>query len=82
MIENVVKGIVDGFKQNESKAKSNKPMPIVIAGGTSMPNGFVEMFKKCIDVLKVPFEIGNVYRAEEPLYAIASGCLLASEMHE
>lgn len=82
LIENVVKAIADGFKQNESKARSEKAMPIVIAGGTSMPNGFIEMFNKCLANQKMPFEVGEVKRAAEPLYAIAAGCLLASEMHE
>lgn len=82
MIENVAKGIADGFRQNESKARAEKPMPIAVAGGTSMPDGFIDMFKKVFALQKMPFEIGEVTRAAEPLYAIAEGCLIASEMHE
>lgn len=82
LIENVAKGIANGFHQNEQKARAGKPMPIVVAGGTSMPEGFLEMFKKVMADQKMPFEIGEVTRAAEPLYAIAEGCLVAAELHE
>jgi hypothetical protein len=82
MIENVLKNIIDGFRKNEEKARIDKPIPIVIAGGTSSPDGFDTLFKHTIDKLDVPFEIGEIRRAEKPLYAVAEGCLAASEMHE
>ena len=82
LIENVAKGIAEGFRQNEQKARADKPMPIVMAGGTSMPEGFLDMFKKVFADQKMPFEVGEVKRAEEPLYAIAEGCLIAAELHE
>lgn len=82
LIENIAKGIVDGFKQNESKARAERPMPIVVAGGTSMPDGFLEFFKKIFIEQKMPFEIGEVTRAAEPLYAIAEGCVMVAEAHE
>lgn len=82
LIENVAKGISDGFRQNEQKARSEKPMPIIVAGGTSMPEGFLDLFKKVFASQKMPFQIGDVTRAAEPLYAIAEGCLVAAEMHE
>jgi actin-like ATPase involved in cell morphogenesis len=82
LIENVAKAIADGFRHNESKARAERPMPIVCAGGTSMPNGFLDLFKSVLSTQKMPFEIGAIIRSEEPLYAIAEGCLIASELHE
>ena len=82
LIENVAKGVADGFRMNESKARSERPMPIVCAGGTSMPEGFLDLFKKVLADQKMPFEVGEVTRAAQPLYAIAEGCLIAAEMHE
>lgn len=82
LIENVAKGIADGFRLNEQKARADKPMPIVMAGGTSMPDGFLNMFKGVFAIQKMPFEVGEVKRCDEPLYAIAEGCLIAAEMHE
>lgn len=82
MIENVVKGIIDGFKNNEEKARIDKPIPIVIAGGTASPDGFVEYFREVVGKLNIPFDIGDISMAEKPLYSVAEGCLVASEMHE
>ena len=82
LIENVARGIAEGFRQNEQKARADKPMPIVMAGGTSMPEGFLDMFKNIFSTQKMPFEIGEVKRTAEPLYAIAEGCLIAAEMHD
>jgi hypothetical protein len=82
LIENVAQAIAKGFRQNEQKARAEKPMPIVIAGGTSMPDGFPDFFKKVWAGQKMPFEVGEVTRCKEPLYAVAEGCLVACEMHE
>lgn len=82
LLENVAKGIADGFRQNESKARAGRPMPIVCAGGTSMPEGFLEFFKKVFAGQKMPFDVGEITRAPEPLYTVAEGCLIAAEMHE
>lgn len=82
LIESVIKGIIDGFKNNEEKARIDRPLPIVVAGGTSSPDGFIEYFKEIWSKMKVPFEIGEIERAEKPLYAVAEGCLIASQLHE
>lgn len=82
LIENVARSVADGFRKNEQRARAGRPMPIVVAGGTSMPDGFLDMFKKVLSEQKMPFDIGDVTRAPEPLYAIAEGCLMAAELHE
>lgn len=82
MIENVVSGIVEGFTKNEEKARVEKEIPIVIAGGTSSANGFIEMFKEVIGKMEVPFDVSEIRMAANPLYAVAEGCLVASEMYE
>ena len=82
LIESVVRGIVDGFNEHEEKARVDRPIPIVIAGGTSSPDGFVEYFMDIWGKCSVPFEISEVTRASKPLYAVAEGCLVAAELHE
>ncbi len=82
LIEKVAKAIVEGFRTNEKQARAQRPMPIVVAGGTSMPNGFTEMFKSVFNTSEIPFEIGEIRRSDNPLYAVAEGCLIAAEAHE
>lgn len=82
LIEKVAKGIAEGFRRNEQKARAPMPMPIVCAGGTSSPEGFIELFKKVFAKQNMPFEIGEITRAPKPLFAVAAGCLVAATMHE
>lgn len=84
LVENVVRGIVKGFNENRDKCRFDKPVPIVNAGGTSMPNGFMELFKKKLDEVRsqLSFPVGDVRRADDPLFAVARGCLVAAEMHK
>jgi len=83
MIEDVMKAIIDGFSKNEEKARIDKPIPIVIAGGTSSPDGFTEYVQNVVSkITNIPFEIGQISRADKPLYAVAEGCLMAAEMHD
>jgi len=82
MIESVIKAIIEGFKKHEEKARIDKPISIVIAGGTSSPEGFDDYVKEVIIKTDVPFEIGEIRRAEKPLYTVSEGCLTAAQMHE
>lgn len=79
MIEKTVTGIKQGLTKEGAKAKSDKPLDFVIAGGTSMPVGFPEIFKEVLLEAKLPIEIGNVFRPPDPLYSVARGCLIAAE---
>ncbi len=39
------------------------------------------MFKDVFKKQEMPFEVGEITRADDPLYVVAEGCLIASEMH-
>jgi hypothetical protein len=84
IIENIVAGIIDGFNANRDKFKFDQPIPIINAGGTSMPIGFVNLFKKKLDDRKsdIFIPLGDVRMSPDPLFAVARGCLLAAEMHK
>ena len=59
------------------------PVPIIISGGTSMPNGFIELFEDCLKKSdKFPFKISEVRRAKNPLKAVANGLLVKAKMEE
>jgi len=82
MIENVMKAIINGFAKNEEKARIDRPIPMILAGGTSTPDGFTEYVRNVVNKLDIPFEIGEINKADKPLYTVAEGCFLASEMHD
>ena len=53
---------------------------IVLAGGLSLATGFVKRVEEFIKTVRLPMKIGNVRRAEKPLYSVANGALLAALM--
>jgi hypothetical protein len=75
LIEYTVKKIIKEFDEKVDVEISDA-IPIVVSGGTSMPKGFVEMFKDVISGYELPFEISEVRRAQNPLTAVANGLLI------
>ncbi len=54
------------------------PVEIVCAGGTSMIQGFIEVFRDEMQKLKLPIAVKNVRMAKEPLNSVSQGCLVAA----
>jgi hypothetical protein len=79
MIEKTVQGIKKGIVDSGKKARTDHGIDIVIAGGTSLPNGFDSLFKEVITQAKLPIEIGSIVRPPDPLYSVAKGVLIAAE---
>lgn len=79
MIEHTVTGIKKGFSDISKTVRTDTPIDVVIAGGTSSPNGFTEMFKEVIQQVDLPIKIGEIIRPADPLFSVARGCLIAAE---
>jgi hypothetical protein len=81
MIENAIKSMVDGVKKAGTRADAGKPVPIIVAGGTAMPKGFIEFFKKVFSAQEFPIPIKEIRLAEDPIHTVAKGCFIAALMH-
>lgn len=80
MIQHTVTGIKRGIEEMGNKARSERPIDMVIAGGTSMPKGFDQLFKKILEQANITsMKIGEVIRPADPLFSVARGCLIAAE---
>ena len=55
-------------------------VPLVVSGGLTQAKGFLQKSTKVINDLDFPIKISDVRRAEEPMLAVAQGCLLASQL--
>jgi hypothetical protein len=55
-----------------------KPLPVVIAGGTAKPNGFLKRFKEALQRFQLPIALGEVYLASQPLRSVTKGALIAA----
>lgn len=79
MVEHTVAGIKKGFSDITKTVRTDAPVDIVIAGGTSSPYGFATLFKETIQQAGLPIQIGEIVKPNDPLYSVARGCLIAAE---
>lgn len=80
MIQHTVSGIKKGIEEMGNKARSEQPIDMVIAGGTSMPKGFDVLFRRILEQANITsMKIGEVIRPADPLFSVARGCLIAAE---
>jgi actin-related protein len=64
---------------NSENVNIIEPVPIIISGGTTLPNGFIELFKSELDKQSVPFDYTDIIPAKERLTAVSKGCLLMAD---
>jgi activator of 2-hydroxyglutaryl-CoA dehydratase len=79
MIEKTIQGIKEGLASAKQAVKSEHPVDFVVAGGTSMATGFVDIFAETLKQANLSIPVGEVIRPAEPLYTVAKGTLIAAE---
>ncbi|MFP3908309.1 MAG: hypothetical protein ACOC5L_03945 [Halobacteriota archaeon] len=52
--------------------------PIAIAGGSTRPRGFNDVFENRLREANLPIDISKINKAKDPIYTIARGCLIAA----
>jgi len=75
LIEYTVKKIIKEFEEKVD-IEVDEGIPIVISGGTSLPEGFLDLFKNIITSQELPFEVSEIRMARNPLTAVANGLLV------
>jgi hypothetical protein len=78
LIESLVEELYEAVTRSQRLPRTDKPLPIVLAGGTSMPKGFRDRFEQLLRRRPLPFEIGDIRMASDPLTATARGTLVAA----
>jgi hypothetical protein len=78
VISSLVRSLRDALHKSSNMPNLNRPIPIVVGGGTAMPRGFQERFQKALLSQKFPIDISEVRLAFQPLDATAKGALIAS----
>jgi len=82
LITYVLENLRARFENADGMPTLDEPVDLVCSGGTAMVGGFAEVFREEINRMKLPFPIGNVRLATEPLYTVAKGCLVAAAISE
>jgi hypothetical protein len=78
LIESLVDELHRAVARSQKLPRTDKPLPIVLAGGTAMPTGFRDRFEQTLRRRTLPFEVGDVRLASDPLTATARGTLVAA----
>ncbi len=76
VIEHVVREV------DEEDVEEGLDVPVVVTGGTSSPDGFEALFRDHLEDANIPFSISGVQHANEPLYSVARGSLVAARSDE
>ena len=77
LIKYVLDVITKQFDNNAAGLDIDEEIPIIISGGTSLPEGFLEVFESVFKKYKnFPYDISEIRRATDPLNAVAAGCMM------
>ncbi|MGR3177602.1 MAG: hypothetical protein ACUZ8E_06060 [Candidatus Anammoxibacter sp.] len=80
VIMTLVHGIKTAMEESDRLPKTDNSLPIVLSGGTSMPEGFREKFENCVLENEFPVKISEIRVTEDPLNAVARGAYIAACM--
>ena len=78
MIHALVAAIRDTLASVQSMPKLNRPIPLVLAGGSVLVSGFRDRFEKQLRETELPVAIAEVRLAPNPQHSTARGALVAA----
>jgi hypothetical protein len=78
MIQALVAAIRDTLASVQSMPKLNRPIPLVLAGGSVLVSGFRDRFEKQLRETELPVAIAEVRLAPNPQHSTARGALGAA----
>lgn len=82
LIDYSIDNIIAHFSKVRKEILIPKPIPIILSGGTSLAECFVDKFRERFELYKkkFPIEISEIRQAKDPLTAVATGLLLLAQM--
>ncbi len=81
-IRSLVEAVSNLLSKESVVPTFNRPIKLVIAGGTSKAINCIDLIKEEFDKQKLPFIIGSIIQAESPMTAVSNGCLIAARLDE
>lgn len=78
MMVDLVTSLTRYLTTTNNMPRLDKPIPVVLSGGTSKPKGFREKFEKTLRNSNFPLAISEVRMAADPMNATAKGSLMAA----
>ncbi|HEV3470574.1 MAG TPA: hypothetical protein VG148_14725 [Pyrinomonadaceae bacterium] len=79
MLQSLIDRLRAEFKRSSSLPKIDRPLKVVLAGGTARPAGFLQKFQQMLHSDgDFPVELAEVRMAKDPLTTTANGCYIAA----
>ncbi|MGB9604856.1 MAG: hypothetical protein ACPL88_03125, partial [Bryobacteraceae bacterium] len=78
LIGNLIEAMREAFEQQRALPRLNRPIPLVLAGGSVLPPGFRDRFEQALRSSDFPLRVAEVRLASDPLHATAKGALVAA----
>ena len=78
LIEYVALRIKREMERSEQMPRLKHPIDVVLAGGTTLPKGFLDRFSHQISKVKLPIAIRTIRPASHPLQSVVRGALIAA----
>ncbi|MBD3260992.1 MAG: hypothetical protein GF334_04820 [Candidatus Altiarchaeales archaeon] len=75
-----LENIAHDLRSSPQLPKFKDPIPLVVAGGTSLPKGFIAKFEQALNAVDMPVEISEIRHAPDALHAVSNGLTLAASM--
>jgi hypothetical protein len=78
VILSLVQGMKAGMQDSGLRPKLNRPIPLVLSGGTASPPGFRDRFEKVLMKEGFPIALSCIRMAKDPMQTAAKGALTAA----
>jgi hypothetical protein len=79
VVQNLIERLRVEFSRSGKLPKVDRALPIVLAGGTAKPFGFLQKFESVLrSGEEFPIQISDVRMAKDPLATTAHGCYIAA----
>jgi hypothetical protein len=78
VLTRLVEKLREEFESSRQLPKLDRPIPIVLSGGTARPRGVMQKFEGILKSSDFPVQISEVRMAADPLTATARGCYIAA----
>ncbi len=78
MIVNLVQSLRERISSAQKLPKLEQSIPLVLSGGTAMPQGFLDHFMMAMQAHELPVKLSEVRLSADPLNSTARGALMAA----
>ena len=82
LVQQLLQSLHDTLLKTDKIPKINTPIPICLSGGTILPSGFLDLFKKTLADFDLPINISEVRIAKDPLNTTAKGAMVMALSEE